>query len=107
MSKLVQEFSTAVKDAQGVPYVARIRGGELGSMWHGWIEFVPLDGGPPIRTDTETTQSTYEHLQYWASGLSADYMEMALRRAHPAESSSPPRPPSTVDPAEATRAGRR
>ena len=94
MSKLVQEFSTVVKDAKGSAYMARVRGGELGSMWQGWIEFVPLDGGPSVRTDTETTQSTYEHLQYWASGLSSDYMQMALRRAHPAESSSPPRSPS-------------
>jgi hypothetical protein len=105
MSRLVQEFSSAVRDAAGVSYAARVRGDEEGSMWYAWIEFLPLDGGAALRTDRETTQSTYEHLQYWASGLSADYMDMALRRAHAVESKAPPRGAARWAPMEGHPAG--
>jgi hypothetical protein len=91
MSRLVQEFSSMITNPEGVSYAARVRGDEDGGVWYAWIEFLPLDGGPALRTDRETTQSTYDHLQYWASGLSADYMDMALRRAHLVESKAPPR----------------
>jgi hypothetical protein len=105
MSRLVQEFSSTVTSPEGASYAARVRGDEDGSIWFAWIEFLPLDGGPALRTDRETTQSTYEHLQYWASGLSADYMVMALRRAHLVESKAPPRGATRWSPAEVQAAG--
>jgi hypothetical protein len=67
--------------------------------WQGWIEFLPRDGGPAYQTGRETTQSQREHLRYWASGLSPDYLESALTRARRTHSTSPPPPPPLEDPA--------
>ena len=50
-------------------------------MWEGWIEFVPVAGGKPVRTARETTQPNRKDTLYWASGLTAVYLEGALRRA--------------------------
>lgn len=78
-------------------YTARICGAPAGdgtTRWHGWIEFVPLDDGPPLRTPRETTQSNRAGTVYWAGGLTHVYLEGAFRRA------SPPRPrprPSSLD----------
>jgi hypothetical protein len=84
MSTLIQEFTADVVDEDGAVFTARARG-ELDAhgIWEGWVEFLPRAGGPPLRTGIETTQSHLEHLQYWASGLSPDYLESALRRANP------------------------
>ena len=66
--------------------------------WQGWIEFLPQTGGSPLQTGRETTQSHYEHLVYWATGLSPTYMEMALERAAPTTSGEPPPPPPLMVP---------
>ncbi len=50
-------------------------------MWEGWIEFVPLGGGRPVHTARETTQPNKKDTVYWASGLTAVYLEGALKRA--------------------------
>ena len=50
-------------------------------LWHGWIEFIPLGDGEPIRSPRETTQPNRTDAVYWASGLSRVYLEGALRRA--------------------------
>jgi hypothetical protein len=49
--------------------------------WEGWIVFFPLDESPAIATDRETTQSTFESLGIWATGLTSVYLEGALVRA--------------------------
>lgn len=70
-------------------YRAWACGGETGDgthRWHGWIEFLPLDGGRPVRTARETTQPNRDATVYWSTGLSPVYLEGALRRAL-----SPPR----------------
>lgn len=91
MSELVHEFSLPVTDAQGREYTARIRGDtDENDHWEGWIEFLPRDGGEPLRTPRETTQSQHEHLRYWASGLSETYLQMALGRARSGEGAAPP-----------------
>lgn len=46
----------------------------------GYIEFAAEDG-TTLRTPAETVQSSWEALQYWASGLHAIYLEGAFRRA--------------------------
>jgi hypothetical protein len=63
--------------------------------WHGWIEFLPRDGGPSLRTEYETTQSSFQQLEYWATGLSAPYFQMAIDRAEPAKPREPQEPAST------------
>jgi hypothetical protein len=49
--------------------------------WDGWLVFFPLDRGPAIATERETTQSTLEALVYWAAALDPVYLEGALARA--------------------------
>jgi hypothetical protein len=50
-------------------------------MWGGWLLFFPLPGGGAISSGRETTQSTFEALIVWASGLTDVYLEGALTRA--------------------------
>ena len=56
--------------------------------WEGWIEFLPLDGGTPLRSPRETTQPNFTDVKYWATGLTRIYLEGALARAM-----APPPPP--------------
>jgi hypothetical protein len=99
MNRVVREYSLTVDDPTPRRYLARVRGEEDESgLWHGWIEFLPQDGGPALQTGRETTQSNYDHLDYWAAGLSSSYLEMALRRAKRTDSASPAPPPPLTDP---------
>jgi hypothetical protein len=50
-------------------------------MWEAAVEFVPRDGGEPLRTGTETTQPNREAIVYWASGLNDAWFDGAFRRA--------------------------
>jgi hypothetical protein len=50
-------------------------------IWHGWLEFVPLEGAAAIRSGRETTQPNRKDLMYWATGLTPVYLEGALQRA--------------------------
>jgi hypothetical protein len=50
-------------------------------LWQGWIEFEPLAGGIVQRSGRETTQPKREDAIYWATGLTAVYLEGALERA--------------------------
>jgi hypothetical protein len=66
----------------GKPFVVKVCGRERkGGLWEGWLEFVPDDGSPVLRSERETTQPNRVDLQYWASGLSVTYAQGALRRA--------------------------
>jgi len=49
--------------------------------WQGWLEFLPIGGGRPIRSGRETTQPNRTDAVYWATGLTAVYLEGALQRA--------------------------
>ncbi len=100
MSELIQEFTAEVRDPSGRTYTARVRGDtDAAGHWQGWIEFLPRDGGAALQTRRETTQSQREHLRYWASGLSPDYLESALRRAQAGGPSGPGAPPPLEEPA--------
>jgi len=61
-----------------------------GGRWQGWIEFVPLGNGEPVRTPRETTQPNRVDTEYWATGVSAVYLEGALRRALSPVTIAPP-----------------
>jgi hypothetical protein len=50
-------------------------------QWEAWIEFIPLEGGPPATSPRETTQPNRLAAVYWATGLTAIYLEGALARA--------------------------
>ena len=81
MAEVLTVFDTAVADEVG-SYEARAVGRHNESgMWEGWIEFVPNGSGEVLVTGVETTQPERTHLEYWAGGLTAVYLEGALRRA--------------------------
>jgi hypothetical protein len=85
MAEVLLKFSTPIMDDQGHAYIARICGRQTDDgRWEGWVEFVPGDGRPVLRTARETTQPKRSDLEYWATGLTSAYLEGALERAlHP------------------------
>ena len=80
MAEVVHVFEDALI-LDGVPYTTQVAGRAEGHMWEGWVEFVAQDGSDALRTPRETTQPDRAALVYWATGLSATYLEGALRRA--------------------------
>ena len=107
MAEVLVQFSDAVTIRGGHTYVARACGSEMpDGLWQGWIEFVPLVGGEPLRTGRETTQPNRADVLYWATGLTPVYLEGALERAlkpahRPIEPAIPP--PIFEGPAEEPR----
>lgn len=82
MAEVLVEFTDSVSDADGRGYIARACAAPMqDGMWQGWIEFLPVDGGEPVRSARETTQPNRQDTLYWATGLTAVYLEGALERA--------------------------
>jgi hypothetical protein len=82
VAETLVEFQEHVVSSDGVVYEARACGAPMpGGTWQGWIEFIPLDGGDPIRSKRETTQPNRADTVYWATGLTPVYLEGALKRA--------------------------
>jgi hypothetical protein len=82
MAETLLEYQKLVSAPNGAKYQARARASRVrGGLWHGWMEFVPIAGGLSVRTARETTQPNRIDTVYWATGLSAVYLEGALRRA--------------------------
>ena len=82
VAEVLAQFTDPVTAENGVSYRARACGGPMpDGLWQGWIEFEPIDGGPPIRSGRETTQPNRQDAVYWASGLTHVYLEGALHRA--------------------------
>jgi hypothetical protein len=94
MAEILVRYQLPVKDADGLQYEARAYGAAIDHvLWEGWIEFVPIGGGPILRTPRETTQPNRVDTAYWATGLTGVYLEGALIRAIIATLSSQPRQP--------------
>jgi hypothetical protein len=82
MAEVLVEFAEPVVARDGAAYIARACGGPADyGRWQGWLEFTPVDGGEVIRSSRETTQPNREDTEYWATGLTAVYLEGALERA--------------------------
>ena len=82
MAEVLARFSEPVTDQDRRRYRAQACGTPMpDGLWEGWIEFVPLDGGPAVRSPRETTQPNGRDAAYWASGLTPIYLEGALARA--------------------------
>jgi hypothetical protein len=80
VAEVLVEFSEPVI-SDGKSYTARACGSEMpDGMWQGWIEFVPIGAGEPIRSPRETTQPNRADTLYWATGLTHVYLEGALHR---------------------------
>jgi hypothetical protein len=85
MAEVLVEYTDVVLTKEGRRYAARACGAETeNGTWHGWLEFIDLDTGGAIRSPRETTQPNRTDTAYWATGLTAVYLEGALSRAlHP------------------------
>jgi hypothetical protein len=82
MAEVLAEFAKRLLGGDGRAFRAQVVGAPMpDGRWEGWIEFIPVDGGPPLRTPRETTQPNHRDAVYWASGLTAVYFEGALDRA--------------------------
>jgi hypothetical protein len=96
MAETLLVFQSAVLAPDGTAYDARACGSEMpAGGWQGWLEFVPLEGGAPVSSQRETTQPNRMDTEYWATGLTAVYLEGALTRAltrPPVVPVAPPQP---------------
>ena len=91
MAETLVEFQGPVTGPDGLIYFARAVGAEVpGANWHGWIEFIPADGGEPLCSPRETTQPNRADVEYWATGLTNVYLQSALARALPKPPKSAP-----------------
>ena len=82
MAEVLARFSEPVVDQERRKYRAQACGAPMpDGLWEAWIEFVPSDGGPAVRSPRETTQPNGRDAAYWASGLTTIYLEGALGRA--------------------------
>jgi len=104
MAQTLVQFDTPVVRADGALYHACACGHERADgLWEGWIEFTSAATGEVVRTVRETTQPNLTDLTYWATGLSAVYLEGALARifaARRAVETVPVSPPRYSRPAE-------
>jgi hypothetical protein len=79
MAEVLLEFEGRFDGPDGRAYEARVCGREReDGSWEGWIEFVAPDH--VVATGRETTQPRRELLHYWATGLTAAYLDGALLR---------------------------
>lgn len=91
MADVVLEFEDRFVGPDGRAYQARVCGrAREDGLWEGWIEFVAVD--QTVRTGRETTQPSWDQLRYWATGLTAGYLDGALMRTLKA----PPPPSRTI-----------
>jgi hypothetical protein len=81
MTEVLHTYEHLLPREGGGDCVARACGREVaGGLWEGWLEFLPADGSPVVRSERETTQPNRIDLEYWAGGLTRVYLEGALRR---------------------------
>ena len=94
MAETLLEFATPVAGPDGIAYRARACAAPMeGGTWQGWIEFEPLEPGEEtLRSPRETTQPNFKDTEYWATGLTAVYLEGALTRALNPVQIAPPSP---------------
>lgn len=82
MPEVFVQFAKPATGENGVSYRAQACGDLMSDgRWEGWIEFVPVERGTPIRSRRETTQPNRADTAYWATGLTGIYLEGALKRA--------------------------
>ena len=91
MAEILVEYTDVVISRGAARYAARACGAPADNgHWHGWLEFIDTDSGQAIRSGRETTQPNRTDTLYWATGLTAVYLEGALERAlHPAVKPAP------------------
>lgn len=83
MAEVLASYEEPIIGPDGTVYHAQACGApaEDGTeRWEGWVEFLPVNGGAPLRSRRETTQPNYVDAAYWASGLSPVYLQGTLER---------------------------
>jgi hypothetical protein len=81
MAEVLIDFDIQLKGPDNRLYGAQACGRERADgMWEAWIEFDPVNGGDAVRSGRETTQPNRKDLMYWATGLTAAYLDGALLR---------------------------
>ena len=79
MAEVLLEFEGPLMGPDQRVYEARVCGREReDGLWEGWLEFTSPDH--VVATGRETTQPGREQLLYWATGLTAAYLDGALLR---------------------------
>lgn len=97
MATVLVTFPETIVGSDGRTYSARACGAPMDdSRWQGWLEFVPVDGGAPIRSARETTQPNLADTAYWATGLTTVYLEGSLERTLKPGPVLPPRAPDVL-----------
>ena len=81
MDEVLQQYTTPVQSPGGTFNARAIAVERDDGTWEGYIEFVPTNGGKPLRTDRETSQPNRDAVAYWASGIEPVYLAGALERA--------------------------
>jgi hypothetical protein len=82
VAEVLVQFTEPVIRSETEAYIARACGAEMpDGLWQGWIEFLPIGDGEAVRSGRETTQPNRGDALYWATGLTAIYLEGALDRA--------------------------
>lgn len=80
MAEVLVVYDIQLQGQDGGLYGARACGRQRADgLWEGWIEFDAAGGGT-IQTGRETTQPNRADLMYWATGLTAGYLDGALLR---------------------------
>ena len=81
MPEVLVRFDAILSAPDGRRFTPQACGRPAGNVWEGWIEFLPVDGGTPVRTPRETEQPKRDDVVYWAQGLTRVYLDGALSRA--------------------------
>jgi hypothetical protein len=82
--RLVHQHGDYITAENGGRYIAQVYAEQADErLWHAWCVFFRegKQAGDPVATDRETTQSSYDSVRYWASGLTHVFYEGALDRA--------------------------
>jgi hypothetical protein len=81
MAEVLARFSHRIRDGAAAFHAQACGAPMSDGRWTAWIEFIPIDGGRPLRSPRETTQPNRTDAEYWAGGLTPVYLEGALHRA--------------------------
>lgn len=114
MAEVLVEFTVPVERDGRLYWPRALTRKADDGLWEGWLEFATEGSDATLRTARETEQPSRDEVMYWATGLSATYLEGALDRALrpgpaelPAEErvfvDSAPRPSLRASPGPGTR----
>ena len=81
MAELLVEFTVPVERGGQLYWPRALTRPAGDGLWEGWLEFRSDANDEVVRTARETEQPTRDDAMYWATGLSATYLEGALDRA--------------------------